>query len=155
MKIKGKKIEGPNVEVIVIPRGVGPDIVFMAQAILDMEPFEKMCPTPVAPMKMVPGGAQIPNLQDVNFLKALEEHSIKRLSWMVLISLQATEGLEWDNVDISDHTTWNLFREEMKESGFSDIEINRIVGCCVSVNALSDAKIDAAREHFLLTAQGE
>lgn len=153
MKIKGKKIEGPNVEIIPIPRAQGDDIIFQAQAVLDMEPFETMCPTPIPPIKRLASGEEIPNLQDVNYLKSLQNISTKRLAWIVLTSLQATEGLEWETVDLSDHTTWGLFRKELHESGFSDIEINRIIAGCISVNALNDDKIEAARERFLLTAQ--
>lgn len=153
MKIKGKKIEGPNVEIIPIPRAMSDDIIFMAQAVLDMDPFEKMCPTPIPPMKRLASGETIPNLQDEAYLKSLQNLATKRLAWMVLTSLQATEGLEWEIVDISDHTTWENFREELRQSGFSDIEINRIVAGCINVNALNDDKIEAARERFLRTAQ--
>ena len=153
MKINGKKIEGPNVEIIPIPRSMGEDIIFQAQAVLDMEPFESMCPTPVPPMKKLASGESIPNLQDKGYLKSIENLSTKRLAWIVLTSLQATENLEWETVDLSDHNTWGLFRKELHESGFSDIEINRIVAGCISANALNDDKIEAARERFLRTAQ--
>jgi hypothetical protein len=153
MKIQGKKIEGPNVEIIPIPRAMGKDIVFMAKAVLDMEPFELMCPAPTPPKKIVAGGQEIPNLEDKGYLDAVQSLSVKRLAWIVLTSLTATEGLEWETVDLSDHNTWENFRKEMKDSGFSDVEINRVVGGCISVNSLNDDKIEAARERFLLEAQ--
>lgn len=153
MKIKGKKIEGPNIEIIPIPRAMGDDIIFLAKAVLDMSPFETICPVPVPPMKVIRGGEQVPNLQDKGYLKSIENLSTKRLAWMVLTSLQATEGLEWETVDLSDPSTWELFRKEMKESGFSDVEINRVITGVINVNALNDDKIEAARERFLATAQ--
>lgn len=153
MKIKGKKIEGPNIEIVVIPRTLGDDIVFKVQAVLDMEPFETMCPTPIPPIKRLASGEEIPNLQDKGFLASIHNLATKRLAWIVLTSLQATEDLEWETVDLSDHNTWGLFRQELRDSGFSDVEINRIVGGCISVNALNDDKIEAARERFLRTAQ--
>lgn len=153
MKIHGKKIEGPNIEIIPIPRAMGEDIIFKAQAVLDMGPFESMCPTPVPPMKKLASGENIPNLQDKGYLRSIENLATKRLAWIVLTSLQATEDLEWETVDLSDHNTWGLFRKELRDSGFSDIEINRIVAGCISANALNDDKIEAARERFLRTAQ--
>ena len=152
MKIKGKKIEGPNREIIAIPRGDGGDIVFIAQAILDMEPFEKMCPTPLAPKRKI-DGVDVPNLKDPSYEAAVDVFATKRLAWMILTSLAATPELEWEKVDLSDSSTWLNFREEMHESGFSDIEINRVVVGVVSVNALSESKIEAARERFLLLQQ--
>jgi len=155
MKIKGKKIEGPNVEVIAIPRAMGEDIIFLAKAVLDMTSFEKMCPAPMPPMKMVAGGQQIPNLQDKDYLSSVNSLSVKRLAWIVLTSLAETEELEWETVDLADHSTWENFRSEMRNSGFSDTEINRVVAGCISANALNDEKIEAARDRFLLTAQEE
>lgn len=153
MKIKGKKIEGPNLEIIAIPRAVGEDIIFKAQAILDMGPFEKMCPVPEPPKKMIKGGKQIPNLEDPGYLQQIDKYAQLRLHWIVLTSLQATDDLEWETVDMSDYTTWENYREELKEACFSEIEVNRIVAGCISVNALNEAKIAAARERFLLMAQ--
>ncbi len=153
MKMQGKKIEGANEMVIVIPRASSDDIVFRARAVLDMTPFEKMCPPPSPPTRMLPGGKEIKNLKDRGYLDQVSNYSIQRLSWIVLTSLEATEGLEWEKLDIGDPTTWNNFREELTESGFSDVEIDRIVADCIAINALSDSKIEEARERFLLAAQ--
>ena len=152
MKIQGKKIEGPNREIIAIPRGMGDDIVFIVDAVLDNTPFEKMCPVPSPPLRKIKG-VDIPNLKDPAYLQHVEDYSTKRMAWMVLTSLEATEGLEWETVDLADPSTWVHFRDEMKAAGFSDMEINRVVAGVVSVNALSESKIEAARERFLLTQQ--
>ncbi len=153
MKIQGKKIEGVNEVVIVIPRSSNADIILKARAVLDMDDFDKMCPLPDAPRKMLAGGREVPNLKDPAYLKQLDKHSIKRLNYIVLTSLEATEGLEWENVDLSDSTTWDNFREELREAGFSTVEIMRIVGECINVNALDEDKIQEARARFLLEAQ--
>lgn len=153
MKIQGKKIEGPNEMTIVTPRFNGADIILKARAIVDMVPFEKVCTPPEPPRKTLPGGKQVPNIKDSNYLKELDRHSIRRLNWIVLTSLEATEGLEWETIDLADPSTWDNFRKELRNSGFSDIEINRIVADCISVNALDEDKIEEARERFLLAAQ--
>ena len=153
MKIKGKKIEGANETIIVIPRGSSDDIILKAQAVLDMDDFEKLCPAPEAPKKMLPGGKKVVNTRSKGYLKEVERHSEKRLTYIVLMSLQATEGLEWETVDLGDHTTWGNFRKELQDAGFSNVEVNRIIGECVNVNALNDDKIEEARARFLLEAQ--
>jgi hypothetical protein len=152
VKIKGKKIEGVNIEIIPIPRGNGPDIIFKARAVLDMESFEKMCPVPNPPLRKI-DGVDVPNLKDLNYLTQVTRHAEQRMAWMVITSLEATEGLEWEKVDVSDASTWIHLREELKDSGFNGIEVNRIIAGVVSVNSLSEDKIEAARERFLLSEQ--
>ncbi len=153
MKINGKKVSGANECIIVIPRGSGEDIILKARAVLDMDAFEKICPPPEPPVKMIPGGKKVANPRSKGYLKAVEAHSEKRLTYIILMSLQATEGLEWETVDLDDHSTWGNFRKELQDSGFSSVEVNRIIGECVTVNALNDDKIEEARERFLLGAQ--
>jgi len=152
MKIKGRKIENPNREIIPIPRGMEDDIVFVADAILDMEPFDLMCPVPIPSLRKI-NGVDVPNLKDPSYLKRLDKHATKRMAWMVITSLEATEGLEWETVDIANPSTWQLFREEFRKAGFSDMEVNRIISGVISVNALSESKIEAARDRFLLLQQ--
>ncbi len=153
MKIQGKTISGSNETYIVIPRASGEDIIFKARAVADMEPFETMCPPPMPPKKMLPGGDEVVNLKDKTFLQAITKHSQKRLMWIVLTSLEATEDLEWETVDMSDHNTWENFQTELTDAGFSSVEVNRIVAECIDVNALDEEKISEARERFLLAAQ--
>lgn len=152
MKIKGKKIEGANIEIIAIPRGNSEDIILMAQAVLDMSPFDKMCPTPLPPIRKI-DGIDVPNLKDKNYQQQVGKHAEKRMAWTVITSLEATEGLEWEKVDAGDSSTWLNLRSELKDSGFSDVEINRIIGGVVTANALNEDKIEEARERFLLLQQ--
>lgn len=153
MKIKGKTIEGPNREIIAIPRGNGKeDIILVVDAILDMAPFEKLCPSPKAPLRKI-DGVDVPNVKDANFLKAIDRYAERRMAWMIITSLQATEGLEWDTVDSADQSTWLNFRSELQGAGFSNVEVNRVIEGVIGVNALSEAKIEAARERFLLLRQ--
>lgn len=153
MKLNGHKIEGPNRDFIVIPRGNNKDIVLHVQAVLDMDQFEQMCPTPRPPMRKMKGGLDVPNLNDSAFRKACERHVEQRLMWMVLKSLEATPELEWELVDIGDSSTWLNMRKELREAGFSDVEINRIINAAYGVNSLNEAKIQAARDRFLLSRE--
>lgn len=149
MKLNGVKIQGPNVETIIIPRGDGQPIVLKAQAVLDMKPFEKACPDPKPPMKMMKGGIKQPNLEDEMYKREVEAHGKKRLAFMILTGLEATEGLEWDKVKLTDPSTWLLYEDELREAGFSEIEINRITTGVMAANCLSDDKIEEARQRFL------
>lgn len=152
MKIKGKKIEGVNVEIIPIPRGNGPDIILKAKAVMDITPFEKMCPTPKPPLRKIEG-VDVPQLKDSNYLQQVTRHAEQRMMWLIITSLEATEGLEWEKVKADDPSSWIQLKEEFKESGFSNVETQRIIGSVVSVNCLSEVKVEAARERFLLSEQ--
>lgn len=148
MKINGKKIAGPNTELIIIPRGEGEDIVLKAQAILDFAPFHKMMPQPKPPKKRTKDGL-FDNMEDPRFKQAIIEHSEKRMAWMILKSLEATPELEWEMAKIEDSNTWHLYNEELLISGFSDIEISRIINGVMAANCLDEVKMEEARKRFL------
>jgi hypothetical protein len=152
MKINGKKIEGSNVEICVIPRGDDKEpIVFKCQAVLDIEPFDQLCPAPRPPMIMKPGGKKIIDNENSKYKVQVEQHNAKRMGYLIIKSLEATEGLEWETVSLSDPDTWDNYSKELKDSGFSNIEIMRIINTCMSANCLDEARLERAREDFLAT----
>jgi len=148
MKVNGKTLNGPSIEVIVIPRQGG-DLVFKAQSVLDYEPFYELYPTPQPPQVMRPGGVMSKNVEDPKYKDALTKWSIAQFNWMFLQSLRATEGLEWDTVKYDDPDTWDNYRDEMKESGLSPVEIGRIQMCVTDACGLNQDKIDEATKSFL------
>lgn len=150
MKLNGEKVEGPNVEILVIPRGGNrPDVVFQARAILDSKPFETLCPAPVPPVRIMKGGAREKNFDDPGYKTEMELYNEKRMAWMVIESLKATDGLEWETVKENDHTTWTGFKDELKAAGFSYIEVQRIENCVYAANCLNETKVEEARKSFL------
>lgn len=150
MKIHGQKIEGPNVEIIVIPRsGDTPDIIFQAQAILDNEAFEKLCPVPMPPERIMKGGKREKNFEDKAYKAEMEKYGNKRIAWMILESLRATPDLEWETVKLEDHLTWLNYEKELQDSGFSYVEIQRIQNGVFTANCLNEAKVEEARQLFL------
>lgn len=148
MKIAGKVLDGPREEVIVFPRGED-EIVFRARAVLDFNDFEKLCTPPEPPKKLVPGGAEIANPDDKKYLEALDVFAAKKSSWMILKSLEATKDLEWDTVDMDDPDTWDNFREDLKNSGFSFAEVALIMQTVSTACGLNQTKIEEATKRFL------
>ena len=153
MKIKGKTIEGPGVEYVVIPRPDSEDIVFTCAAVLDFDDFEKLCPMLDPPMVLKPGGVQTPDVEDEGYKKMLDEHGRQRMHWLTLKSLEVTEGLEWETVDMQDPITWKNFEEELKHSGFSFMEVAHIRNGVMSVNSFDDRKMKEARDRVLAGLQ--
>jgi len=148
MKIHGRKLSGPAVEVVVIPRQDG-DLVFKAQAVLDYEAHDKLNPQPVPPIIVRPGGVQSQDMEDKDYNEKLDKWAVQKFYWMFLKSLEATPGLEWEIVDLSDPETWDKYQEEMKEGGLSPAEIQRIEACVSNACGLNQAKIDEATNRFL------
>lgn len=155
MKIAGKKIEGRNVEIVVIPRPLGEDIAFRCEAVLSMDAFDKLCPMPLPPMRMVKGGIKVPDTENVTYREALTVHSNRRMAFLILESLKATPELEWETVKMDTPSTWENWEKELEDSGFSAVEINRVRTGVFNANCLNEALIETARENFLRGSQAE
>ena len=148
VKIKGQKVQGRNVEVIPILRP-GENIVFLAEAIENFNDFDKLCPEPTAKMVRTPAG-MVPDPNDTTLQEKIDDHNQKRTAYMVLKSLEKTPELEWETVDINKPETWENWRKELEEGGFTQIEIGRILTGIMAANSLSSDAIEEAKKDFLL-----
>ncbi len=148
MKLHGKTIDGPNVEYIVIPRQEG-DIVFKAEAVLDYKDFDAICPRPMPPERIKPGGVRSLNVEDPKYKAEIEDWALNRTHWMILKSVQGTDGLEWETVDMSDPATWVNYIQEFEDAGLSQAEVSRIVDGVTTACGMNQDKIDQAQEAFL------
>lgn len=148
MKLNGKKIEGPNIEVVVIPRSSG-NLVFKAQAVLDYDIFEAVCPTPQPREIIKPGGERTLAFNEKSYQDAINVWASKKTHWMVLKALEATDDLEWETVNMDDPDTWANYQEELKGASLSPMEISRIVNAVTCACGLDQRKIDEATAAFL------
>jgi hypothetical protein len=148
MKIRGREISGPNRVTLVLPREDAEDIPIVAQAILDMDEMDKYLVQPKAPAVQKPGGIVEYNFRDRGYIDQLAQYNIKKMAWIILKSLEPSE-IDWDTVDMENPGTWLNYQKELREAGFSEIEVNRICNICMQANALDEAKLEAARQSFL------
>jgi len=158
MKIKGKELPfRPSRAVVVLPRSDGgDDIHFWVQAVLDYSEFFKQFPAPNPPYKKLPGQKDsTPDFTDPDYRKAIEEWSSLKGKWMILKSMEATEGLEWSQVKMNDQTTWGKIDEEFRSIGLSEYEVQRIYNEILSVNSLDGKQIEEARKRFFAQLQQE
>lgn len=133
-------------EVLVLPRGEE-SIVFRARGLADMDEFDKLCPDPKPPVRLTKAGKE-PNEEDANWRSAMLAHGRRRVAYMVVKSLEPSE-IEWDTVDPDNPKTWLNYTDDLRRAGFSQVEINRIVGLVWEANCLDEAKLEAARAVFL------
>lgn len=154
MKLHGKKIEGLNVEEIFIPRGEE-TLVFKAQAIADYDEFEGMCPRPKPKKARNRQNIVVDRLDDPNYIQAVDKYAEMKVAYMVIKSLEATETLEWETVELGLPETWLNYKTELAASGFTDPEIARIFNGVMAACGLDQSKVDAARDRFLAGRQEE
>jgi hypothetical protein len=155
MRMNGESIRPiPDIPVV-IPRDNGPDYVFIARAVLDYTEFEALCPEPKVPFIGKPGKGMVPHPEAPSYREAVEAHRLKRTNWMFVKSLEATEGLEWETIDMEDPETWGNLQQELEDSGFSIVEILAITRAIIAANGLDDEKIKVATESFLAARAAE
>lgn len=152
MKINGLKIEGPNEEIVVIPRESG-DLIFKCKAILDFKEFDKLCPEPTAPEVVRRDQTRFRDEKSPEYIKEHTEWAEKRTAYMFVTSLMATDGLEFEKVNIDDPDTWALYNEEMKESGLSEYDMSRLLMGVTTACGFNQEKIDEATKRFLATRE--
>jgi hypothetical protein len=148
MKIRGREISGPNRVTLVLPREDGEDIPIIAQAVIDMTEIDKYVDTPKPPAVQKAGGVIEYNWKEPGYLDQLAQYNIRKMAWIVLKSLEPSE-IEWETVEMENPSTWVNYQKELREAGFSEIEVNRICNICMQANALDEAKLEAARQSFL------
>lgn len=148
MKVGGKVIDKPNELILAIPRE-NEDIIFKVRAVLDMDEFDKLCPEPVPPT-IVNARTQEKRLdyKDKKYMEKAEKHSRQRFDYLVLKSLEATDGLEWDTVKMDDPETWQNWEQDMKNAFFSIAELQRIRLAVFDANSLNEEKLKEARDRF-------
>ncbi len=152
MKYKGKKLEGINTDVLVLPRsGQGNNIVIKAQAVKDYKDFDKLVSMPEPPIRTHKGGVKERLVNDPEFLVKLQEYAHLKNQWSVLISL-ADSDIEWETVDMTKPSTWKNWEAELRSAGFIEAEIIRIMNLYASVNCLDDGILAQAKEDFLAEA---
>jgi len=153
MKLNGKTLIKPNIELIVIPRGDGEDIVFKAQGVNDTTVFENLCPLPEPPTRVYPGGRKAQDVTAPEYLKKMAEHNTLRFHFMMLESLKVTDSLEWETVDMGRPETWKNYTDELTAAGLTNTEVNMVVNGVLAANCLNEDRIEEARQRFLASQQ--
>jgi len=148
MKLNGRTLV-PNIETVVIPRPDG-NLVFMAQAVLNYDDFNALCPEPTPPSRMLPGGVTKLDVEDATYKEDVTKWGENRFHWMVLKALEITPELEWETVVMGEPDTWANHETEMKQAGLSPTEIGNIHNIIVNACGLNQDKIEQATQSFLL-----
>jgi hypothetical protein len=153
MKYKGAKVSGLREVIEVIPLH-GVDIGFVFKAVINDDEFEKLSPEPKPPMiKIVKTGTTEPNFQDKTYLQARNEWGDRRVNWQFLTSMKDTPDFEWETVKLEDPGTWHNWIPELKDAGFAESDIRRLLTAFSQAQGLDDTLILEARKRFLTSRQ--
>jgi hypothetical protein len=152
MKLHGIKLEGAARKTIVFPRETG-NLVFVFQAILNSEEFDKLFPQPTPPVKKMADGQKIREIKDPNYLKLQQSWAENKAHWMFLQSIAATPELEWETVDSQNPETWKNYETELISAGLTESERLKMLQAYIEVQGLDDEKIKAATNSFLAGLQ--
>src|SRR5437667_2993729 len=82
MQINGRKA-GLNRDVLVLSRGES-DFVFEAEALPDMDAYDVLCPAPVPPYKILPGGTKIASTEDADYQAELNRWADRKYDYLVI-----------------------------------------------------------------------
>ncbi len=148
LRIGNVVVDKPSEEVLVLPRSNGPSITIIARAVLSMEEFDLLCPTPKPKAAFVKGKGNIQLTDDPAYIESLQKYGEKRFAWIALKSLEPSD-IDWQTVKMDRPETWLNWTEELREAGLCDAEVQRIIVCVMQANALDDNKLSQAREAFL------
>lgn len=149
MKYNGET-PGPCVAELYLPRAGEKVLAIRAQAVLSYDDFHKILPVPQPPKVRRKGMmAAAPDFEDPKYVIAMNSYGENKTNWMVLKSLEATSEITWETIDKANPQTWGNYNKELEDAGFSEFERQRIIGLVMEANALSDRKIEEARETFL------
>ena len=148
MKLNGKKLEGPAVETVILPREDG-DLVFRCQAVLDFKEFDMIVKEPVPPTITKRGETvAIADPTDRDYKKAMEQYMLRRFNWMIFKSLEATPDLVWETVKGNDPESWLKMEDELRAAGLAQAEVGRIYVGATTANGLNEERIKEARARF-------
>jgi len=148
MKLHGKNLEEPPVTTVVIPRPNG-DLVFQAKPVLNSDEFNEIMPRPEPPERLHKGGQKQKLVDDPRYKEDLSEWIKAKTDWTIIQSLSATEGLEWETVDMNDPKTWGNYNQELIDAKLLPTEIAKITDAVFEAIGLDQAKIEEATKRFL------
>ena len=148
MKYRGKKLEGRNKVVLVLPRE-DVDIALIMEAVENFDAFDALVTVPKPPEVLLPGNIREHNFQDPAYIERLDEYATQKTNYMTIESLKATTDIEWETVAEGDPTTWGNWATELAEAGFTDIELSLVIRKVAQANCLDQSMLDSARSAFL------
>lgn len=147
MKIKGLDLTKEHVDFVVFTRG-DQKIVFTIKGVYNYDEFDTLVELPKPNIiTNVKTGQKTADTESPSWTAKITEYVQLKNAYTALKSLSATEGLEWETVDIGQPDTWLNIDKELRQV-FSENELNFLLSKIVEVNGNAET-LNKARESFL------
>lgn len=147
MKIKGHKTLPLPTKTEVFVRDEGAFEIKVI-AVPSYEEFNELVPPPLVPFKQDPQGNRTMMPESPAYQAKLAQHLTYQSQWSLLKGLSDNPDIEWENVVLTDPTTWKYVETELRE-WLLPTEWMRLTNAWLEVNGMSAEKIREARDNFL------
>lgn len=157
MKIAGREIERPEGDIIAFPRKSG-DIVFRVDPVMDLDEFETIVPLPKPRMARTKRGLE-PIVDDEQLTIQMDNYGKAKLGYILFKSIRPVgkddDGnevdldIEYEHIDPEQPMTYASWEQELRDSGLTTAEYNRLLQMVMEVNMLTEKRLDEARASFL------
>lgn len=154
MKVNGIAGIKPRVVELYLPIAGDKDVQFRFRALNDADDFSKVMPEPQPPQRLMKGGELFFNHDDDSYKASYKQYAGMRMDWMILKSMDPTDQLEFETVDMAKPETWQNWKTEFT-AAFGQNATNRVYACYSDANSLSEQALTQARERFLASRQPE
>lgn len=150
MKVNGKKLMGPRIVDVYLPTADEGAVKFSFRALKAGESFDKVMPRPKPKQGKIPGGKIVFETESPAYQQSVLDWATMKFDWEFLKSIDATEGLEWTLVDMTNPGTYGKWREEL-ETHFSEAEVNKIFQGFLDAQYITDDLMEVAKQRFLIS----
>lgn len=154
MRVNGKVLSGPRTVSLYVPITDEQVVEFKFRCLKDDEDFEKVVKKPKPPEQLRPGGVTFIDHENPRYKAALTQWVEDKFNWEFIKSVSATLDLHWEFVKDEDPLTCKNWRTEVAQTLGSAV-VERLFGCFLSAQYLTEEDISRARERFLSGQQDQ
>ena len=147
MQLGGKR-ESRMRMVLPIPRVGEDDLIFILTPVESYDKFNELCPIPKPPILKKAGGVEVPDIENDAYVNQLTAYATLQSAYIMLSSLKNTPDLVFETVDPEKPSTWDNYKQEMRDFGLSEQEMLRILRAVQGANSLDDGLVDEARNRY-------
>jgi hypothetical protein len=148
MKVNGKVLDSLRIVSVYLPVAHNDAVEFKFRPLRSDESYEKISPRPKPPKQIRPGGVETYDTNSTIYKSRIDQWAKSKMDWEFLISVSATDGLEWESVDMAKPETWGNWQADLGKL-FPDSHIAKIYQGFIDAQYITEEMMEKARQLFL------